>query len=134
MLFRSGLGALGVVTEITLDLLPTYSMQQNVYLNLSMEALEANFEEIVSAAYSVSLFTRWQNNTVDQVWLKSRVAQEPPLSLPNTFFGATASPRPIHPIATVPADSCTEQMGVPGAWQDRLPHFRMEFTPSHGEE
>jgi xylitol oxidase len=25
-------------------------------------------------------------------------------------------------------------MGIPGSWHERLPHFRMAFTPSHGEE
>ena len=28
----------------------------------------------------------------------------------------------------------TAQLGVPGPWSDRLPHFRMGFTPSSGEE
>jgi alditol oxidase len=29
---------------------------------------------------------------------------------------------------------CTPQLGRPGPWSDRLPHFRMGFTPSAGEE
>jgi xylitol oxidase len=29
---------------------------------------------------------------------------------------------------------CTEQLGVPGPWYDRLPHFRLGFTPSSGAE
>ena len=32
------------------------------------------------------------------------------------------------------ATPCTPQLGRPGAWSDRLPHFRMGFTPSSGEE
>ncbi|MEJ7707347.1 MAG: D-arabinono-1,4-lactone oxidase [Nocardioidaceae bacterium] len=29
---------------------------------------------------------------------------------------------------------CTQQRGVPGPWHERLPHFRLNFTPSSGEE
>jgi xylitol oxidase len=34
----------------------------------------------------------------------------------------------------MPAVNCTRQLGVPGPWQERLPHFRSGFTPSSGEE
>jgi xylitol oxidase len=30
--------------------------------------------------------------------------------------------------------NATPQLGRPGAWSDRLPHFRMGFTPSAGDE
>jgi alditol oxidase len=30
--------------------------------------------------------------------------------------------------------NCTAQLGRPGPWWDRLPHFRMGFTPSAGAE
>jgi xylitol oxidase len=40
----------------------------------------------------------------------------------------------MHPIAGVDPVHCTEQLGVPGPWLDRLPHFRLEFTPSNGDE
>lgn len=34
----------------------------------------------------------------------------------------------------ISAAPCTEQLGVPGPWFARLPHFRPEFTPSSGVE
>jgi xylitol oxidase len=34
----------------------------------------------------------------------------------------------------MPVDNCTEQLGSPGPWHARLPHFRDEFTPSSGNE
>ncbi len=129
-----GLGALGVVLELTLELVPTFLVQQNVYENLTWESLETHFNEIVSAAYSVSLFTQWRNWEIEQVWLKSRVTEGVSFHAPSTFYGATPALRPMHPISSVSAENCTQQMGVPGAWHERLPHFRMEFTPSHGEE
>lgn len=129
-----GLGGLGVVTELTLDIVPTFMVRQDVYENLPLEQLEAHFDEIVSSAYSVSLFTDWCGNSIRQVWLKSKVADAAAFVTEPTFFGATPATRPMHPIASVSAENCTEQRGVLGPWHERLPHFRMEFTPSHGEE
>src|SRR5690606_1242319 len=66
-----GLGALGVVTKVTLDLLPTFEMSQVVYLDLSIAQLENNFLELQSRGYSVSLFTDWKNKNINEVWIKS---------------------------------------------------------------
>lgn len=133
-----GLGGLGVVSQLTLDLLPTFTMKQTVYENLSMTQLRANFDEIMSSAYSVSLFTHWQNENFTQVWIKSLVEENPhetaSVEATSEWFGATLSTRPRHPLPDMSAENCTEQGGVPGAWFERLPHFRMEFTPSRGEE
>ena len=50
------------------------------------------------------------------------------------FFGAKLATEKLHPIAGHDAESCTEQQGIPGPWYERLPHFRMNFTPSSGRE
>src|SRR6266404_1939786 len=55
-----GLGALGVITKVTLDVQPTFQMRQIVYENLSMKRCAEYFAAIESNAYSVSLFTDWQ--------------------------------------------------------------------------
>jgi xylitol oxidase len=34
----------------------------------------------------------------------------------------------------MPVVNSTQQLGVPGPWFERLPHFRLEFTPSSGDE
>src|SRR5690606_37525988 len=65
------LGGLGIVTSITLDLLPRFEMRQDLYLNLPFAELEAHFDTLTASAYSVSLFTDWQSNFINQVWLKS---------------------------------------------------------------
>ncbi len=129
-----GLGGLGVVTKLTLDLLPAFAMRQDVYENLSLSQLEDHFEEIVSAAYSVSLFTDWQSGGFNQVWFKRRVAEGTAFEPEPELFGARLAANPLHPIAGLSAENCTEQMGIPGPWHERLPHFRMGFTPSSGEE
>jgi alditol oxidase len=129
-----GLGALGVVTKVTLDLRPAYKMQQYVYEDLPLNDLTKHFDEIEAAAYSVSLFTDWRNQRINEVWLKSVVVEGKPSAAPAEFFGAKRATKNLHPIAELSAENCTEQMGVPGPWYDRLPHFRMGFTPSAGKE
>jgi xylitol oxidase len=127
------LGALGVVTELTLAIEPGFTVEQHVYENLPWDALMEHFESITAAAYSVSIFTTWRSrDRVDQVWLKRRPDQDGPAA--NTLFGARAATTPRHPLPGVSAVNCTQQLGVPGPWLDRLPHFRMAFTPSSGAE
>lgn len=129
-----GLGALGVITKITLDIQPTYLMRQHVYENLPLSEMKDHFDAIQASAYSVSLFTDWQNQRFSEVWLKSRVEKGRAFDATPEFFGAKLATRNLHPIAELSAENCTEQMGVPGPWYERLPHFRMGFTPSAGKE
>ena len=128
------LGALGVITRVTLDIEPTYTVRQYVYQNLPLAQLKQHFDAIQSSGYSVSLFTDWQNQLVSEVWIKTRADAARPFTAPAEFFGAKLAKRNLHPIAELSAENCTEQMGVPGPWFDRLPHFRMGFTPSAGKE
>lgn len=126
------LGALGVVTAVTLRIVPTFQVRQYVYEGLPRAGLVERFEEIMSRAYSVSVFTDWGDGpTVPQVWLKLRDGEQPP---PARWLEATRADGPRHPIAGMPATYCTAQLGEPGPWHERLPHFRLEFTPSNGDE
>jgi alditol oxidase len=129
-----GLGALGVITKVTLDVQPAFAMRQYVYENLPLSQLKDHFDKIEKAAYSVSLFTDWQKQRINEVWLKSRTEPGQTFAGPAEFFGAKRATRNLHPIAELSAENCTEQMGVPGPWYERLPHFRMGFTPSAGKE
>jgi len=129
-----GLGALGVITKITLDVQPTFTMRQYVYENLHLSDMRENLDAIESSAYSVSLFTDWQDERINEVWIKSRVDQGQAFAGAPDFFGAKLATKNLHPIAELSAENCTEQMGVPGPWYERLPHFRMGFTPSAGKE
>jgi xylitol oxidase len=129
-----GLGALGVVTTVTLHLLPTYKVAQSVYENLSFTHLKEHFEEIFSSGYSVSLFTDWQHHQATQVWIKRRLSPGDKNDWQPEFYGAKLATVKLHPIAGHDAEPCTEQQGIPGPWYERLPHFRMNFTPSSGRE
>jgi xylitol oxidase len=129
-----GLGALGLITKVTLDIEPTYMMRQNVYLDMPLSELKNNFEQVVSAGYSVSLFTDWQSEMINEVWIKTRVDDGQDYNKIPEFFGAKAATKHMHPIAELSAENCTDQMGVPGPWYERSPHFKMGFTPSSGKE
>ncbi len=128
------LGALGVVTKVTLDIVPTFQVRQDVYENLPFAALEQHFDAIMSMGYSVSLFTDWRNNNVSEVWVKRVVPEGAMMKISSDLFGAKIATKNLHPIAALDAVNCTEQMSVAGAWHDRLPHFKMGFTPSSGKE
>ncbi|MGN6126391.1 MAG: FAD-binding protein [Humibacter sp.] len=125
-----GIGALGLLTSVTLDIVPTFEVAQTVYTGLDWDTVLDNFDAITASAYSVSMFTDWVGG-VQQVWLKRKVSEGP---APETFFGAAKATEKRHPLPGVDATACTDQFGVPGPWYDRLPHFKLAFTPSNGEE
>ncbi|MFC4561740.1 FAD-binding protein [Nocardiopsis mangrovi] len=128
------LGTLGIVTHLTLDVVPAFDVYQRVYEGLPLNALDEHFTDITSAGYSVSMFTGWRGPAIDQVWVKRRT-DSPGDGAPDPgAFGARAADGPRHPVPGVSPRSCTEQLGVPGPWFERLPHFRPDFTPSSGEE
>lgn len=129
-----GLGGLGVVTKLTLDLVPSFQVSQTVYDRLPFSELESGIDEILSAAYSVSLFTNWAEPLFNQVWVKRKVATSGEDAAPSSFFGALPAPEKRHMVPGQSVVNCSEQLGVPGPWYERLPHFRMDFTPSAGNE
>lgn len=115
------LGALGVIAAVWLEIVPTFEVAQQVYDGVPRDAAL----DVLDKAYSVSLFTSWTGPRIDQVWVK---AAEP------FAWDRTPAAEPRHMIRTMPATNCTQQGGVPGPWHERLPHFRLEFTPSAGDE
>ncbi|MFD8721340.1 FAD-binding protein [Streptomyces sp. NPDC059629] len=123
----TSLGALGVVTALTLELEPAYRVEQTVYVELPLEGLD--FAAVSGAAYSVSLFTDWREAGFRQVWVKRRTDRAAV-----DFHWAAPATEAMHPVPGMPGRNCTEQFGVPGPWHERLPHFRAEFTPSSGDE
>ena len=147
------LGALGIVTRMTLDLVPAFDVAQYVYLGLALERLAAEFPAVSGAAYSVSVFTTWAGGE-GAVWLKQRLGSGAAAAeradeiaagagaaggtgsgpAGSQWLGARLATTQQHPIPQMPAGFCTQQGGIPGPWHERLPHFRSEFTPSAGEE
>ncbi|AUG81889.1 FAD-binding protein [Kitasatospora sp. MMS16-BH015] len=123
------LGALGIVTALTLDVVPTFDLRQYVHLGLALADYRTHLDEIHAAGYSVSLFTDWGSDT-GRVWVKQLVDGSPATAVP----GARPADGPQHPVPGMPTVNCTPQLGAPGPWHERLPHFRPEFTPSSGAE
>ncbi|MFI6299738.1 D-arabinono-1,4-lactone oxidase [Nonomuraea sp. NPDC050790] len=163
------LGALGVVTRLTLEIEPAFDVAQRVRLDVPLEEVAERFDEVYGAAYSVSTFTDWRGGRAE-VWLKHRLDEVrdgtatsggTALADGTAIHGGTAladgtvvdggavvgdgwsesgwaggraAERPVHPVPGMSPESCTQQLGVPGPWHERLPHFRPEFVPGAGEE
>ena len=131
------LGALGVVTKVTLDLLPAFSVQQDVYKKVPLSLVYENFDAIMSAGYSVSLFPDWQYDYVNTVWVKQRLPNNEPSAISTEFFGAplAAQDESIAKLSTdhLPDRTLTER-GTPGLWYQRLPHFRLFDADQMGDE
>jgi alditol oxidase len=142
------LGALGVVTHLVLEIMPSFDVSQRVYEDLPLEVLDDHFAGIMAAGYSVSMFTDWRAPRLTQLWIKQRAdaaaspprtpsAPPAPFTSPVTeepWFTARPASSARNPVPGLSPDNCTRQLGVPGPWFERLPHFRPEFTPSAGDE
>jgi alditol oxidase len=139
------LGTLGVVVRLSLDLVPAFEVSQHVYEDLPREQVDEHLAGILSAGYSVSLFTDWASSgsagaRIRQAWVKQRISpgagRSPrrPAAPPAQWHGGHLASRPCHPVPGRPAEYTTEQLGIAGPWHERLPHFRPEFTPSAGAE
>jgi xylitol oxidase len=128
------LGALGVITRLELEVEPTFRVRQDVYDGLDAVVLESALDEVMAAGYSVSVFSSWRPGEPVQVWRKRRVEDFGPEPAAEEWLGARLADGPRHPVAGMPTDNATAQQGEPGPWNERLPHFRLEFTPSAGDE
>lgn len=124
-----GLGAIGLVTKVTLRVVPAFDVRQWVWENMPLPQFTANFDDIMNAGYSVSAFTTWRDNEVSEVWVKRR-ADAGDWDPGRQWFGALPAPRDRHPIVRMDPRPCTRQMGVTGPAWERLPHFRPDFPPS----
>ena len=145
------LGGLGVVTRVTLATEPAFAMQQYVYEDMASVDLYEHFDAVMSSAYSVSLFPDWQDGRCNQVWLKHRTGLWEEIATSDTpsseteptqdsvlsqkeLYGAKAAQTDLHPVTNLSPEGLTPQMGVPGPWHDRLPHFSVDSTPASGDE
>ena len=126
------LGTLGIVTRLTLDLVPAAPMRQTVHLDFPSAAMrQQELSAMLAGGSSVSLFHHWDGH-IAQAWVKQVVGMDE--QLPEQWLGGRRAREAVHPLPGMPADFCTDQTGEPGPAHERLPHFRLEFTPSNGEE
>ena len=125
-----GLGLGGIVYQYELKIERTYEIRQVIYPEIPLDVLQRNFDQIMGTAYSVSYFTDWSSAQVGNLWCKFRDNEV----IPESVGGSTKADKKYHPIPSVDPVACTEQLGVAGDWHDRLSHFKLEFTPSVGEE
>ena len=125
-----GLGLGGIVYQYELRIEPTFEVRQVIYPEIPLDVLQRNFDQIMGTAYSVSYFTDWSSAQVGNLWCKFRDSEV----IPDSIGASAKADKKYHPIPAVDPVACTEQREVPGNWHERLPHFKLEFTPSVGEE
>jgi xylitol oxidase len=125
-----GLGLGGIVYQYELKIEPTFEIRQVIYPEIPLDVLQRNFDQIMGTAYSVSYFTDWSNAQVGNLWCKFRDGEV----IPESVGGNAKADKKYHPIPSVDPVACTDQLGESGDWHQRLSHFKLEFTPSVGEE
>jgi xylitol oxidase len=125
-----GLGLGGIVYQYELKIEPTFEIRQVIYPEIPLDVLQRNFDQIMGTAYSVSYFTDWSNAQVGNLWCKFRDSEV----IPESVGGSVKADKKYHPIPSVDPVACTDQLGESGDWHQRLSHFKLEFTPSVGEE
>jgi xylitol oxidase len=125
-----GLGLGGIVYQYELKIEPTFKVRQVIYPEIPLDVLQRNFDHIMGTAYSVSYFTDWSSTQVGNLWCKFRDNE----SIPESVGGCSQADKKYHPIPAVDPVACTDQLGEAGDWHQRLSHFKLEFTPSVGEE
>jgi xylitol oxidase len=143
------LGALGAIVRVELEVEPTYEVTQSVLEHIPWSVLSGDLRTVMASTYSVSLFTLWEGE-VTQGWFKARTdrsgsvrpetdrigstqAEQDQPKPGSAIRGGTPATRDLHPLGLSPENS-TPQLGIPGSWFERLPHFRLGFTPSVGDE
>ena len=125
-----GLGLGAIIYQYELRIESTFEVRQVIYPEIPLDVLQRNFDQIMGTAYSVSYFTDWSSTQVGNLWCKFRDSEV----IPESIGGSAKADKKYHPIPSVDPVACTEQGEVPGDWHERLPHFKLEFTPSVGEE
>ena len=114
------LGALGVVTRLTLDVVPSFEVRQRVYEDLPLDVLDDHFDEIMAGGYSVSMFTDWRAPRLTQVWIKSLAEDGTPHVAGEPWFGRRRRPGRAQPGAgparptTPPRSSASPAPGSSG--------------------
>ena len=125
-----GLGLGGIIYQYELKIEPTFEIRQVIYPDIPLDVLQRSFDQIMGTAYSVSYFTDWSTTQVGNLWCKFRNDEV----IPESIGGCAKADKKFHPIPSVDPVACTEQLGAPGFWHERLSHFKLDFTPSVGEE
>jgi xylitol oxidase len=126
------LGALGPAVRVTLAIEPRYLIRQDVYRRMPWETLLGSFREVAASAYSVSVFTGWVADEVEQLWVKRRV-DSADANVDDTYFGAQRDPDERAELVPGIAENLTRR-GAAVPWLHGLPHFRLDTPPSAGDE
>jgi xylitol oxidase len=130
-----GLGAYGIVVRTTLAIEPSFRMRQDVFGGLPWDVVLADLEAVTGAAYSVSLFTDWLGDRIGLAVRKTRLSDSDDSvpAVPEEWDGASRLSG-LSIFGRDDDENATPGNGTPGPWNERLPHFRFDGTPSVGDE
>ncbi len=129
-----GLGVLGIITRMTLDIQPTFRMRQDSFVDLPWDTVLRRFDEVFSCAYSVSVLTLWSRPSVDHLWLKTRVEDDAPLEVTAAHLGAVPGSPHLTDVTEATGSDLNPFGGVVGPWSERLAHFRPDREPGISEQ
>ena len=130
-------GGLGVITSMTIRLVPTFMVCKSIYENLKWDILfdKKNFDTIMHHQDFLSFFCTWKNREMTSVWVGKKYYNGDSLPLKEKeYFGAShITGNRIHPVPG--RDSSVNVTTGIGKWRDKIYHFLPDKPPSSaGEE
>ncbi|MEL7209985.1 MAG: D-arabinono-1,4-lactone oxidase, partial [Actinomycetota bacterium] len=129
------LGALGVVSRLTLAIEPAYQVAQEIHVETPLDRAIAEVDEIMAEAYSVSWFLDWQHDTVKQIWRKYRLPSgATTIDTDPDLRGGRRATTQLALVRSADGAVLTPQLGQPGSWHERLPHVRPDRSAAPGSE
>ena len=130
-------GALGIIYEMTMEIIPEFAIKKCIYTGLSFDVLndkEKRDKLFLNDNY-LSLFTQWTNHQFLSAWVAEPIHNFHDIDFNAPYdevcakelFGAKLIHN-INVIPHMPADNCVTS-GY-GMWYDKIYHFKADKEPS----
>uniref|UniRef100_A0A915D0Y3 FAD-binding PCMH-type domain-containing protein n=1 Tax=Ditylenchus dipsaci TaxID=166011 RepID=A0A915D0Y3_9BILA len=132
-----GLGALGIVTQVTLQAQPTYNLAINVFENMDMSVLDTQLYNITHSGYAINMWSTFGTpGVLDQVWITTKVDSNGVNAYGNVsqLYGAPAATAQSSPIAALPPTYVVPQMGIVGPYYERLTDYDLGLSGQEGQQ
>ncbi|KAI1700234.1 d-arabinono-1,4-lactone oxidase domain-containing protein [Ditylenchus destructor] len=129
-----GLGAFGVITQVELEVEPTFNLTNYVFVNMPEQDIYDHFDEIENLGYSVQLFTDFSTPGVwDQVWVWVRSDENSNVGNMQNLYGATRTHEQVTAIEALPPTYLMEQ-GKEQPWYYGLVDYHLGLSGFDGAE
>lgn len=132
--FLMNWGVLGIVTSMTMGLVPHFNVMKGIYNDLKWDVLfnKDTFNEVMRKQDFLSFFISWKERHMDSVWVGRKFLPNEPLPpFVETYYGAPhIKTEKQHPVRERDPDPCV--FPGPGPWTHKIIHFLPEKPPSSG--